>query len=128
MYIYVSKEWLYTAITRAKDLNKIKFYKHEITRDIIQHEIQRYFNQKVKQYKSQDIEAGRSINEEDYVNVEWLMSQFKNRCADCNEPFVVERDGHALTTNLSANRLNNDKAHYISNCNSLCVMCNCCAR
>ena len=57
-----------------------------------------------------------------------MLSQLKNRCADCNEPFVVERDGHTLTTNLSANRLNNDKAHYISNCNSLCVMCNCCAR
>ena len=128
MYNYVSKEWLYTAITRAKDLNKIKFYKHEITRDIKETEIQRYFNQKVKQYKSQDIEAGRSINEEDYVNVEWLMSQLKNRCTDCNEPFTVERDGHTITTNLSANRLNNDKAHYISNCNSMCVMCNCCAR
>ena len=128
MYNYVSKEWLYTAITRAKDLNKIKFYKHEITRDIKQSEIERYFNQKVKQYKSQDIEAGRPINEEDYVNVEWLMSQLKNRCTDCNEPFVVERVDHTLTTSLSANRLNNDKAHYISNCNSMCVMCNCCAR
>ena len=128
MYNYVSKEWLYTAITRAKDLNKIRFYKHEITRDIKQSEIEKYFNQKVKQYKSQDIEAGRSINEEDYVNVEWLMSQLKNRCTDCNEPFVVERVDHTLTTNLTANRLNNDKAHYISNCNSMCVMCNCCAR
>ena len=128
MYNYVSKEWLYTAITRAKDLNKIRFYKHEITRDIKQPEIERYFNQKVKQYKSQDIEAGRPINEEDYVNVEWLIGQLKNRCTDCNEPFIVERDGHTLTTNLSANRLNNDKAHYISNCNSMCVMCNCCAR
>ena len=128
MYNYVSKEWLYTAITRAKDLNKIRFYKHEITRDIKQSEIEKYFNQKVKQYKSQDIEAGRPINEEDYVNVEWLMSQLKNRCTDCNEPFIVERDGHKLTTNLTANRLNNDKAHYISNCNSMCVMCNCCAR
>ena len=128
MYNYVSKEWLYTAITRAKDLNKIRFYKHEITRDIKEYEIERYFNQKVKQYKSQDIEAGRSINEEDYVNVEWLKSQLKNRCTDCNEPFVVERVDHKLTTNLTANRLDNDKAHYISNCNSLCVMCNCCAR
>ena len=128
MYNYVSKEWLYTAITRAKDLNKIKFYKHEITRDIKESEIQRYFNQKVKQYKSQDIEAGRSINEEDYVNAEWLMGQLKNRCTDCNEPFIVERVDHKLTTNLSANRLNNDKAHYISNCNSMCVLCNCCAR
>ena len=128
MYNYVSKEWLYTAITRAKDLNKIRFYKHEITRDIKHSEIEKYFNQKVKQYKSQDIEAGRPINEEDYVNVEWLIGQLKNRCTDCNEPFIVERDGHTLTTNLSANRLNNDKAHYISNCNSMCVMCNCCAR
>ena len=56
------------------------------------------------------------------------MGQLKNRCADCNEPFVVERDGHKLTTNLSANRLDNEKAHYINNCNSLCVMCNCCTR
>ena len=62
MYNYVSKEWLYTAITRATDLNKIKFYKHEITRDIKEHEIQRYFHQKVKQYIAQDIEAGRSIS------------------------------------------------------------------
>ena len=128
MYNYVSKEWLYTSITRSKDLNRVKFYKYEITRDIKEHEVERYFNQKVKQYKSQDIEAGRPINEEDYVNVEWLMSQLKNRCTDCNEPFVVERVDHKLTTNLSANRLNNEKAHYISNCNSMCVLCNCCAR
>ena len=92
--------------------------------------MQRYFNQRVKQYISQDIEAGRSINAEDYVNVEWLMGQLKNRCADCSEPLVVERDVHRPTTNLSANRLDNDndKAHYINNCNSFCVMCNCCAR
>ena len=128
MYNYVSKEWLYTAITRAKDLNKIRFYKHEITRDIKPSEIERYFNQKVKQYKSQDIEAGRPINEEDYVNVEWLMGQLKNRCTDCNEPFVVERVDQKLTTNLTANRLDNERAHYISNCNSKCILCNCCAR
>ena len=30
MYSYVSKEWLYTSITRSKDLNKVKFYKYEI--------------------------------------------------------------------------------------------------
>ena len=109
MYNYVSKEWLYTAITRAKDLNKIRFYKHEITRDIKEYEIQRYFNQKVKQYKSQDLEAERPINEEDYVNVEWLKSQLNNRCANFNEPFVVERDDDKLITNLTANRLDNDK-------------------
>ena len=34
MYNYVSKEWLYTSITRSKGLNKVKFYKYEITRDI----------------------------------------------------------------------------------------------
>ena len=60
MYNYVSKEWLYTSITGAKDLNKIKFCKLEITRDI-------------------SIEAGRPINEEDYVNVEWLMGQLKKQ-------------------------------------------------
>ena len=79
MYNYVSKEWLYTAITRAKDLNKIKFYKHEITRDIKEHEVQRNVNQNVKQYISQDIEAGRSINEEDYINVEWLTMSLKTQ-------------------------------------------------
>ena len=53
-----------------------------------------------------------------------LLCRLKHRCTDCNEPFVVDRDGHKLTTNLSANRWNNDNAHYTNNCNRMCVMCN----
>ena len=48
--------------------------------------MQRYFSQKVKQYISQDIEAERSINAEDYVNVEWLMSQLKTDAPTVTNP------------------------------------------
>ena len=33
MYNYVSKEWIYTCITKSKDLNNVKLYKYEITKN-----------------------------------------------------------------------------------------------
>ena len=69
-------EWIWTAITRCRDLNKVKFYKY--TKDIDdvfnQKCIMSYFERKILNYKEQDRKAKRTIPKEGYVNAQWFLN------------------------------------------------------
>ena len=52
---YVSRQWFYTSIIRARDLRRIKFYKYAIEPEISKKEMKLYFKNKVDGYKQQDL-------------------------------------------------------------------------
>ena len=70
----VSREWVYTAITRARYINKVKFFVNKDVDDTDLNEAQltRYLEHKIKQYKLQDMKAEREIDDKKYNDVKWL--------------------------------------------------------
>eukprot|EP00438_Fugacium_kawagutii_P000596 Skav236168 [mRNA] locus=scaffold298:273670:276849:+ [translate_table: standard] len=125
---YVSRQWFYTALTRSRDFNKVKFYKYEVEPAISKKEMKQYFKNKVDGYKQQDLKAGRMINEREYIDEEWLMSKIGQWCPECHEPFTFEKICGYTTSTLTAQRLENEEGHYMDNCICMCAKCNSCLR
>ena len=70
---YVSKNWFFTALTRATDFNKIKFFKHNKGEESKSKRIvEQYFERKVLNYIEQDKKAGRDVDDGDYVDVDFF--------------------------------------------------------
>jgi hypothetical protein len=52
--------------------------------------IKAYFDKKINGYKKQDQEAKRTINKEQFVNQEWLMTCINQLCFSCNIDLFVD--------------------------------------
>ena len=126
---YVDRNFVWTAITRVRDLKNITFFEHS------ENEVQRLEDTKLKQflklkidgYKRQDIEAKRTIDKEKYVDVDWFCHQVLNneRCTLCNcKYYIVTDERNQIMCNISIDRLDNDISHHKDNCHLLCVECN----
>ena len=56
----VSREWIWTALTRCRDINKVKFFKADVDdTDLNEALVTRYLEHKIKQFKLQDMKAER---------------------------------------------------------------------
>ena len=71
----ISKEWLWTAITRATDLNKVMFYRYDDNTDTTFNKrcIPNYLERKVQNYKEQDRAGKRKIDHKNYITAQWLL-------------------------------------------------------
>ena len=56
------------AITRATELDKVYFYDYTFDEELNRNLMRCYFERKVKNYKSQDRDAGREISKDNYVD------------------------------------------------------------
>ena len=122
----VSREWVYTAITRARYINKVKFFVNKDVDDTDLNEAQltRYLEHKIKQYKLQDMKAEREIDDKNYNDVKWLYDRLNTRCNKCSSEFDIEINNGVITSNFTAQRLDNGYAHHKENCISYCLNCN----
>ena len=126
---HVDRHYLWTALTRATDFNNVSIFIHglaEVGR-LSKARLMRYYNNKITSYKSQDAKKGRSIDDADYVDAEWIMAQYnKNKtCSYCSIPFEFDVDEDELmTSNLTVDRINNDKPHTKANSCLCCHLCN----
>ena len=121
----MSREWLWCSITRARDLNKVYFFKNDKCNDDMEKGlILDYFKNKVEGYKRQDRKAKRNISEEDYIDVKWCVRHFKECCGRCGVKFDFDRKGGKLTSNFTAQRLDNETEHTEDNCVAYCLDCN----
>lgn len=103
----------------------MKFYKHD--RDIkglSKDTVEAYFDDKVVNYKEQDIRAGRDTTG-DYVDRGFLMNMMNTHCENCSEVLTVELEAGRVVSNLTCQRTNNDIGHFKDNCVPMCVQCNC---
>ena len=121
---YCSRKWIWVAVTRCRDLNKVKFYKYDVN-TITEEEVDEYFNNKVKNYVEQDAVANRTIETDKYVNADWLKARMKGNCSHCGEPYVIEKVDGVIRSNLTAQRKDNNIAHHKDNCIAMCNLCNC---
>ena len=124
----VSREWLWCAITRARDFNNVYFFKNEKADEEMQKNLViGYFKNKVEGYKKQDKVAGREIDEENYIDEQWCLNHFHGCCAHCGVKFFIEMKAGKLSTNMTAQRQDNTICHSVDNCTPYCKYCNCSA-
>jgi hypothetical protein len=126
-FYFVNRKWLWVALTRARELDNVYFYKYEEP-EFNKHLCTAYFNNKVRNYKKQDNEAKREISKENYVNSDWFYENMEKCCEGCgNGFFYTVRNGNAFT-NLTAQRKDNDFDHNLNNISPYCIYCNCSAK
>ena len=122
---YCEKEWLFTAITRAKDFNRIKFFKYDDDeKDKSKEFVEQYFDNKVSNYIEQDNKAMRDITGS-YVDRSFLMNMMNTHCENCGEALTVDFENGKVVSNISCQRVNNDISHVKDNLVGFCVQCNC---
>ena len=108
---YCRRKWIWVAITRCRDLSKVRFYKYDVN-SLTKEELHEYFNNTVKNYMEQDREAKREMKASEYVNVGWLKERMKGHYAHCGDAYVIETVDGVMRSNLTANRLDNNYAHH----------------
>lgn len=133
-FLYASRKWLWTAITRATELKNVYFFNYE--EDKTQTALIRsYFEQKISGYRSQDKAANRTISRNNYITVDWLMNSMKSCCSNCSCSFNLSFEGGyvgeftsslgKVTSNFTADRIRCDEDHNINNIVPMCCYCNC---
>ena len=83
---YASREWVWTALTRATDYvynGRSPEFDHERLRS--------YFKKKVAGYIDQDKQAKRKIDKENYVTADWMIDAFGSNCCRCKCTFFIQR-------------------------------------
>ena len=122
----VSREWLWTALTRARDFNKVAFFKNEKVDEKMEKQLLiNYLKNKIDGYKKQDLKAGRELNEKNYVDVNFCMERLRGTCQKCGGDFHIEIKKGALSSNFTCQRVDNEFSHTKDNCVAYCCYCNC---
>ena len=125
----VDREWLWTCLTRSRDLNKVKFFRYNDDKDdeFNKQNIESYFERKCEAYKVQDRLAKRPIDHKNYIDSNWLLDRVKSSCMNCGINFSLQIERGLIFSNLTAQRLQNKICHTKENCIAYCKMCNCSA-
>ena len=122
----VSREWLWTALTRARDFNKVAFFKNDKVDEKMEKQLLiNYLKNKIDGYKKQDLKAGRELNEKNYVDVNFCMERLRGTCQKCGGDFHIEIKKGALSSNFTCQRVDNEFSHTKDNCVAYCCYCNC---
>ena len=125
-HFFVSREWLWVAITRATELDNVFFYDYTFDSDLNEKLIRSYFARKIKGYKSQDREAQRQISKDKYVDVDWFMDAVGCGCCRCGCDFFIQFDTGNTNTNITADRIDSYLDHNLDNIQPMCRYCNAC--
>ena len=125
-FYFVTRKWVYTALTRATELSKVFFYVGPpmVTKEVNEDDVlERYLELKVHNYKSQDLKAGRPLAE-NYVTKQWLFDQYGKTCPGCGDCFRFELYKGRVDGNLTADRIDCEESHHLNNIAPLCTPCN----
>ena len=110
------------AVTRATYLDNVYFYKYDDT--LKDDMIKDYFTRTCEGYKRQDRMANRKVTD-GYIDAAWFMDPVKSgSCCPCGTGLSVSVDGGLITSNITAQMLNNEISHTIDNCIPMCLRCN----
>ena len=123
----VDREWFWTCITRARDLNQVRFYRYSNdTEDIFNKRcITNYLTRKIQTYKEQDKAGKRPIDNDHYIDAEWMLERINSCCNRCGVDFTLEINKGAIYSNFTAQRIQNNICHSKENCIAYCKRCNC---
>ena len=125
----VSREWLWTSITRCVDFKNVSFYENsEAEQDRVEQQLKTYFKNKIEGYKQQDKRNLREINLDNYVDVDWCMGRLSGTCGKCGCDFYFETKKGNINSNFSCQRVDNAFAHSKDNIIAFCCWCNCASK
>jgi hypothetical protein len=61
----------------------------------------------------------------DYINSDWFFDKLGATCNRCNGELIYNIGANgAITSNITADRIDNNIGHSLSNCKICCVRCN----
>jgi len=120
---YTDLTWLYLSLSRSTDLKNVYFFPSYFK---IQNEkyIDKLILKKIDNYIIQDIKAGRNIENDEYIDLDWFkhcMSKQKSKCIRCFETVELESNNDDL---LTIDRINSKIPHLKNNCCIMCLSCN----
>ncbi len=126
---YVDRHFVWTAITRVRDLDKITYFEHsqDEVQSLEDSKLKQFLKLKIDGYKRQDMDAKRTINKEDFIDVTWFCKQVlsHDRCPLCNcKYYIVTDERNDIKCNISVDRLDNEIFHSKENCQLMCIECN----
>ncbi len=107
-----TREWLYTAITRATDFKNVSFYDGG-SEDITEQLLERYLQQKLCKYRKQDRDGGRALDEANYVDFQWLRRCLGGSCSGCGIHISYWLKNSKVRSNLTADGIDNELGHKI---------------
>ena len=123
---YVSRNWLWVALTRCTDLTKVYWCKTPVKAETDQVSILRH----IRGYLAQDRKAERIGDEtpKDYIDADWWIqtrTSQKHKCYLCGEAMLWKNKDHN-PRNCTADRFSPDPNLYHSktNCRLACLQCN----
>jgi len=127
---YVDKNLLYVALTRARSLkNVVVVLNEEDTIDYLRNcRVKLEFKLKCQDYLRQDNLKNRHI--ENFVDADWILNKLNEcswLCGRCNEHMFVSIQNGKVITDVSVDRIDNDKCHSKDNCMLSHTLCNCSA-
>ena len=129
----VSDKWLWVALTRNRDLDKVFFYVPPSKENSLNNEsyVKKYIARCRISHKANDQYRNRKFKDEDYVNVDWVFKQadkLHGCCSLCNQKLTMNlsKEEHIKydPTIISIDRINNKVAHTKKNCQIVCLKCN----
>ena len=126
---YTDRHFVWTAITRARSLDKIIYFHHsenEVKR-LEESRKNQFLKLKIDFYKRQDMDAKRDILKDKYIDVAWFADAISqvDRCSLCGcKYYMVLDESNNIFCNISVDRLDNNGYHSKDNCHLLCIECN----
>jgi hypothetical protein len=120
----VSPEWVYTALSRARDMSQVYVFVGALggTKTVVRAALER----KIYGHRAADKRAGREWVEDEYITADAvfdLLAKQHGRCALCPTRLQLAwaRGDHEQ---ISVDRIDNARAHIVSNCQLTCLGCN----
>lgn len=127
---YVSREFIWTAITRARSLENVQIFQHckAEVKSLYESKLKQYLSFKVAGYKEQDKAKNRTWKKDDYVTEDWINDQFAQcqtcECCKKDMELYVDENGE-VKSNITVDRIDSKLSHVQNNCRLLCYHCNC---
>ena len=121
-----SREFLWTALTRATDFKHVSFFQNRETEfEFREQKLHSYLRNKIQGYKQQDMKANRELNLDNYIDMEWCLDRLNGTCGKCGCGFWFETKKGLVNSNFTCQRVENSFSHSKDNCIAYCDYCNC---
>ena len=136
---FVSKRWIWTAISRSRRISDIHIFKasdNAYEKSMVC-KFKLHWKNKVDDYLKQDMQ-NKNLSESSttehtestsgkYVSPEWIMDTYlkKQYCVGCDDDLYMDIQDGKVITNVSVDRIDNFKGHFVDppNCQLVCKEC-----